>query len=214
VWRALELAVVLLAAGVAVYTGLLLRSMQYISAWQPWTLTALFVASALSGGTAALVLATGAAVSLGITGEGSADLRAAAGGLDAVFLAAEALLLVAYVVTLRRGGPAEAGAARLLLAGRLWPAFLILVVGAGLVTPFAVRFIAPVEGWVEAAGVAFAVLAGGFTLRLAVLWAGAKEGPPLRQLSEWRAAARGSGAPVLPGAAGAPAEPVVIRVEA
>ena len=198
-WRALELAVVSLAAGTTVYTGLLLRSMQYISAWQPWTLTALFVATALSGGTAALVLAAAAAARVGAVDQTAAELAEAAGRLDIVLLIIEGVLLAAYLATLLRGGPSRAASARLLLRGAWWPGFWVAVVGIGLVVPLLIDLVARADGWSALAGAALVVLTGGFTLRLAVLAVGSKDDPPLLRLSEWRAAASG---PLAAGAVG------------
>jgi protein NrfD len=200
-WRALEAATVTLAAGTAVYTGLLLRSMAYIAAWRPWELTAVFVASALSGGVAALVAGAGVAAALGIAAEEAVELATAAGGLDAALLVIEAVLLAAYLGTLLRGGSAGAASARLLLRGRWWPAFWIVVLGIGVAAPLSVDLVPQAHGWSGLVGAALVVLAGGFVLRLLVLSVGSKDEPPLRRLSEWRAAARAAQPGALPRAA-------------
>lgn len=199
-WRALEIVVVVLAAGTALYTGLLLRSMSSIPAWRPWPLPALFVVSALSGGTAALVLGAAAASLLGWSGSAAEKAVEAAGVLDAALLIGEMGALALYVAVLRRAGSTGAASARLLLRGAWWPAFWIIVVCAGLLAPLAIDVAVHAEGWAAPITAACAVLAGGFTLRLAVLSAGSKEAPPLRRLGEYRGSARRVVAAELQGA--------------
>ncbi len=55
-WRALQAVTVVTALGTAVYTGILLQSMKYVPAWRSAVLPWLFLASALSTGSMAVVL--------------------------------------------------------------------------------------------------------------------------------------------------------------
>jgi formate-dependent nitrite reductase membrane component NrfD len=215
-WRVLQAATVLAALATATYTGLLLYSMGAIPAWHtPW-LPPLFVASALTAGAKALVLALWCADAGGLVGSDSSRPLEVAAWSSYVLLAVEALTLCLYVWAVGKAGPAGERSARLLLRGaRRW-AFWGVVVGLGMVAPV-ILLIAARASAEAAAAAAASALAGGFMLRVCVLGIGLREYPPLYGLGVWRAAGasgvaeptgdRGAGSGRRSLSAGRPARP-------
>ncbi len=187
-WRGAEVVGVLLAFATAVYTGLLLKSVGFIPAWNATLIPFLFLASAISTG--AMGVAVGAILYGYLTGDaGSAhDLVRWVEALELPLIAAEAAFLALYIGRLRRGKPEGALAARMWLSGRWRYGFWGGIVGLALALPFALTL---VNGALGSSTVALAaaasVLTGGFMLRAGILAVGVKEAPPLYRLAEWRA---------------------------
>jgi formate-dependent nitrite reductase membrane component NrfD len=190
-WGALEAVTVAAALGTAVYTGILLRSMQYIPAWGPAVLPWLFLVSALSTGSMGVALG---AVTYDVVGAGGASGADLARGLDRVepfVLAAEAALLAVYVVGLRRGTPAARLSAGAWLSGRWRTGFWGGIVGLALSLPFVLVLAnAGLDSATVTVAAALSVLLGGFLLRCGVLAVGVPEAPPLDRLARWRAERR------------------------
>ncbi|MHB8869992.1 MAG: NrfD/PsrC family molybdoenzyme membrane anchor subunit [Thermoleophilia bacterium] len=186
-WRVVEGIAVVAALGTAVYTGILLRSMTYILAWNTPAIPPLFLASALSTGSMGVLI--GALISRSIGGDPVAAerLAGAAEVFEPFVIAAEALLLAFYVRRLQGGKPEAAESAHILLRGAWRYPFWIGVVGCALVFPLALTMVNMVlhSNTIAVAG-GLCVLAGGLVLRLAVLGIGVKERPPLCRLGEWR----------------------------
>jgi formate-dependent nitrite reductase membrane component NrfD len=187
-WRALQAVTVATAFGTAVYTGILLRSMQYIPAWRPAVLPWLFLASALSTGSMGVVLG---AVAYGASSGDAGSARELIRGLEKtepLVLVAEAALLAVYVRRLRHGGPAALLSAKALLTGRRRTGFWGGIVGLALALPFALVLAnVGLDSTAVAVVAALSVLAGGFALRCGVLAVGVTEAPPLYRLARWRA---------------------------
>jgi formate-dependent nitrite reductase membrane component NrfD len=188
IWRFLQALGLVFALGTAIYTGILLKSMKYIPAWNVPQLPFLFLASALSTGSmGVLVAATAYRLKVADTASTAAFIHAIDVS-EPVILACEATLLVLYLRHLAKGKPEGVLSAKMLLSGSLRYRFWVGVVCGALVLPFvldAVNLGIPsnVLGLVGAA----TVLVAGFALRLAVLGIGIKERPPLYALSRWRA---------------------------
>lgn len=166
-FRVLELAGLVLCAGVMTYTGVLLSSMVSIDFWNtPW-LVLLFVASAVSCG-AALV----GALSFALVGSsrGLRDLARAAGTSRAVEFAALAVFLLSRWFA---GGAAQSSCATLFagdLAGLFWGGLVLCGFAAPLACDMANRLVrVPV---LCLAG-AVSTLAGGVCLRYCVVLAAA-----------------------------------------
>jgi formate-dependent nitrite reductase membrane component NrfD len=204
VWHAIQAVGLAFACGTALYTGILLRSMKYIPAWNAVLLPALFFVSALSTGAMGVTL--GALLAGSIAGDASLAHSAirAIEIADPAILIAEAVLLTLYVRHLAKGKPEARLSAGMLLSGTWRRAFWVGVVGAALALPL---LLSSVSAILRLAGVtsfrlsgaefevasvlivvaAVAVLCGGLLLRLGVLAIGIKERPPLYGMSMWRA---------------------------
>ena len=187
-WRVVEAVAVASALATALYTGILLRSMRFIPAWNtPW-LPFLFLASALSTGSMGVLLGSSVAGGLGADPASAESLVQAIEALEPALIVAEALLLALYVHSLVGAEPEDRMAATMLLRGPWRYPFWIGVVGGALALPLLLDT-AGVFAPSQAPGVvaALAVLVGGLVRRLAVLGIGVKERPPLYRFGEWRA---------------------------
>jgi len=186
-WRIVEVIAVATALGTAVYTGILLRSMTYILAWSAPLVPLLFLVSALSTGSMAVLI--GSVIFSVVGGDAASAERTvhAIELLEPVLIAIEAVVLVLYVRSLKRGKPEAALSARILLRGAWRYAFWIGVVGCALGVPLALDLANILaDSMVVATVAALSILVGGLVLRLAVLGIGVKELPPLYRLGEWR----------------------------
>ena len=178
--RVLQVAGVLVALLVMVYTGLLLQSLGAVPLWAtPW-LPMLFVASSLSCGIACVLAFsqfTGVSAAFSIVLE-----RLAA--VDAVVIVVEAAIVAVFVYTASQAGLslsngtelAAAQSVRELVAGAnaqlFWGCFVVL----GLAVPFVLDGVLakrqrPLPGLALFASAC--VLAGGFVMRFCVVAAGA-----------------------------------------
>lgn len=122
--RPLETGLVVLGAGLGVYTGILLGTLGARAAWCSPVLGPLFLSSGLSAGAALLLLLP--------LGAEEAKLVAR---WDRWAMLGELVLLVLFLVGLGSGDAAQAEAARLLVAGRFAGPFFALVIAGGLVVP-------------------------------------------------------------------------------
>ena len=187
-WRFLQALGLAFALGTAVYTGILLKSMKYIPAWNVPQLPFLFLVSAISTGSMGVLVAA-TAYRWAVTDATSATtLIHAIDVSEPLILVCEAALLVLYVRHLIRGKPEAVLSARMLLSGCWRYRFWIGVVCAALAWPFVLDTVNLGVGS-DLLGLAAAttVLVAGFVLRLGVLAIGIKERPPLYALSKWRA---------------------------
>jgi formate-dependent nitrite reductase membrane component NrfD len=112
--------------GLGVYTGILLSTLGARALWGSALLGPLFLVSGLSTGAAFMMF-------FRVTD----DERHLLARWDLVFIGAEALLLVLFLVGLATGDAQSHGAAALLLGGPFTGAFFALVVLAGLAVPAA-----------------------------------------------------------------------------
>lgn len=157
---------VVLALAVMTYTALLLMTFWSVPFFSTPLIIALFLASSLSCGTAAVVLF---AIVTRVWENFAVSMRRLALA-DAVIIAVEALVLTAYVLVSCQVAPESAAR---LIGGELAVAFWAGLVVAGLAVPF-VLYVA--ECAVPAARVnpllpAVLVLVGGFVLRWCVVTA-------------------------------------------
>lgn len=176
--RVVAVLAIVAAFVVMTYTGLLLQSVAAVPLWaSPW-LPVLFVMSALSCG-----IACALAVSQ-VTGAGRAfgSVMRVLASADAVVVAVEAAVVLAYVVTIgvaATDASATGAAAEVSLQQLLWGSDAWLFWGCfalvGLAVPFALD-LAFARRYRGAAGVAMAsavcVLAGGLALRFCIVEAG------------------------------------------
>jgi formate-dependent nitrite reductase membrane component NrfD len=178
-WVAFVLAALLIA-----YTGVLLSATNQALWGGALLLPALFVASAISTGIAALLVVTSTRIGpflrdlFGEVGETTtAEAVEELGKADAVVMVIEAVVLTGYLFWLSAfSTPDAAWAAGLLLSGSLSPFFWIGVVFTGLLIPLGSEFIAlrkaesgvPVTALVSALSALF----GGLVLRAVVVFGG------------------------------------------
>jgi formate-dependent nitrite reductase membrane component NrfD len=181
-WRIPQVIALAFALATAIYTGILLKATKSVPLWNTHLLPLLFLVSALSTGSMAIILST-----LG-TGFFSHDARALK-----ILMGGEQLLvvmegIVLYIFLSRRYRAAEQGkdSVRLLLFGEMKMIFWGGVVLLGFIFPVILESIAtffPGNAMlVFAAGIP--LLFGGFFLRLGVLHAGIKDRIPMHRLME------------------------------
>ena len=138
-WSVVEVVAVVAALGTAAYTGILLRSMEYILAWRSPFVPLLFFVSALSTGAMAVLLGSVAFAALGGDAASAERSVRAIEVVEPVLLAFEAAVLMLYVRSLGRGKPEAALSARTLLRGAWRYPFWIGVVGCALAIPLVAR---------------------------------------------------------------------------
>jgi formate-dependent nitrite reductase membrane component NrfD len=152
-----------LAGGVALglYTGILLSATVARPLWSSAALGMLFLVSGGSTGVAALLAL-----------ERDAETRDLLSAADIALVAIELGVIVLWMLGLLTQGPEQREAASLVLWGPYAPAFLGLVVFGGLLVPGALELLALRGLAVHSAAVPALVLAGGFALRVVVVYAG------------------------------------------
>lgn len=172
-----------------VYTGILLSTMVARPLWNSAILGLLFLASGLSAACAAMHLLgaqrlfrpapegliDGAVASLVQPLTAEVPDRASSTALvryDQVFLVVELALLALLLIGLLTASAAHLEAAQLLLTGRwAWP-FWVIVVGVGIVVPFALQTLELRHRIPHTVVPALLVLAGGLALRWILVNAG------------------------------------------
>src|SRR4030042_6747457 len=181
-WRILEVITLAFAFGTALYTGILLKATKSIPLWNTYLLPLLFLVSALSTGSMAIILST---LGTGLLSLGSGTLKVLMRG-EQIFVVIEGIVL--YLFLFKRYRAAEQGkdSVRLLLSGKLKLIFWGGIVLLGFVFPMILEGIASFfHGNVTLIFTAgLLLLCGGFFLRLGVLHAGIKDHVPMLRLME------------------------------
>jgi formate-dependent nitrite reductase membrane component NrfD len=181
-WRIPEIITFIFAFGTAVYTGILLKATKSVPLWNTSLLPLLFLVSALSTGSMAIILST-----LG-TGVFSHD----AGALKVLMIAEQLLVvtegIVLYLFLSRRYRAAEQGkdSVRVLLFGEMKMIFWGGVVLLGFIFPVVLEYIASFfpGNFVLIFAAGILLLCGGFFLRVGILHAGIKDQIPMHRLME------------------------------
>jgi formate-dependent nitrite reductase membrane component NrfD len=170
------------AFGTAFYTGMLLKATKSIPLWNTYLLPLLFLVSALSTGSMAIILST---LGSGLFSHDSGSLKVLIHG-EQMLVVIEGIVL--YLFLSRRYKAAEQGkdSVRFLLFGQMKLIFWIGIVLLGLIFPILLENIASLfRGnvvFIFIAGVL--LLCGGFFLRLGILHTGIKERIPLHRLMD------------------------------
>jgi formate-dependent nitrite reductase membrane component NrfD len=181
-WLILEIITVVFALGTAIYTGILLKATKSIPLWNTHLLPLLFLVSALSTGSMAIILST---LGTGFFSHDAGALKVLMGG-EQVLVVIEGIVL--YLFLSRRYRAAEQGkdSVRLLLFGEMKLIFWGGVVFLGFIFPVILESIASFfpgnTALIFIAGIL--LLCGGFFLRLGVLYAGIKDQIPMHRLME------------------------------
>jgi len=181
-WRIPEVIAFAFAFGTAIYTGILLKATKSIPLWNTSLLPLLFLVSALSTGSMAIILS---ALGAGLFSHDSGSLKALMHG-EQMLVVVEGIVL--YLFLSRRYRAAEQGkdSVRLLLFGEMKLIFWGGIVLLGFIFPVILENIASLfHGNVVLIFVAgILLLCGGFFLRLGVLHAGIKDQIPMHRLME------------------------------
>ncbi len=181
-WRVLEIVTFVFAFGTAFYTGILLKATKSIPLWNTYLLPLLFLVSALSTGSMAIILCT---LGTGLFTHDSGPLN--------ILMQSEQILvviegIVLYLFLSRRSKAAEQGkdSVRLLLFGEKRLIFWVGIVLLGFIFPIILENIASFFNGnmvlIFIAGIL--LLCGGFFLRLGILHVGIKERIPMHRLME------------------------------
>ena len=181
-WWIPEIIAFAFAFWTAIYTGILLKATKSIPLWNTYLLPLLFLVSALSTGSMAIILST---LGTGLFSHDSGPLKVLMRG-EQMLVVVEGIVL--YLFLSRRYKAAEQGkdSVRLLLFGEMKLIFWVGIVLLGFIFPVILENIALLfYGNVVLIFVAgILLLCGGFFLRLGVLHAGIKDQIPMHRLME------------------------------
>lgn len=171
------------AFGTAIYTGMFLKSVRYITLWNSSLLPVLFTVSALSIGSMGIVLVT-MGYGLLVPNEYATQLSHTLMPVQQALVLMEALVLAVYLYERYRTKEAGETSVRLLLSGEFKFVFWVGIVASGFVVPIALEKVYSMfpgyPALLFAAGLIF--LLGGFFLRFGILSAGVKEQHPLYKM--------------------------------
>ncbi len=181
-WRIPEIIAFIFAFATAIYTGILLKATKSIPLWNTPLLPLLFLVSALSTGSMAIILSS---LGTGLFSYHSGALKTLMVG-EQILVVVEGIVL--YLFLARRYKTTEQGkdSVRLLLFGEMRLIFWGGIVLLGFIFPIVLENIASFfPGNTTLIFVAGGLLLlGGFFLRVGVLHAGIKEQIPMHRLME------------------------------
>ncbi len=183
---ALDIIGFIFALGTAVYTGILIQSVKYVSFWNTSFLPALFTVSSLSTGATAVILSvigyTAFSASVGYPGR----LINALTVTELVFIVLEIIVLAFYLSSRYKAEEYGKDSVRLLLSGNLRRPFWVGVVTVGFVFPIILEIIHTLlhGQHIILVTAGSLLLIGGFFLRYCVVYAGIKDEHPLQQLMD------------------------------
>jgi polysulfide reductase chain C len=181
-WRIPEIIAFAFAFGTAIYTGILLKATKSIPLWNTYLLPLLFLVSALSTGSMAIILST---LGTGLFLHDARALKVLMGG-EQVLVVIEGIVLYLFLARSYRAAEQGKDSVRLLLFGEMKLIFWGGVVLLGFIFPVILENIASLfPGNVLLIFVAgILLLCGGFFLRLGVLHSGIKDQIPMHRLME------------------------------
>jgi len=181
-WRIPEIIAFIFAFGTAIYTGILLKATKSIPLWNTYLLPLLFLVSALSTGSMAIILST---LGSGLFPHDAGPLKVLMGG-EQVLVVIEGIVLYLFLSQRYRAAEQGKDSVRLLLFGEMRLIFWGGVVLLGFIFPVILENIASFfpgnAVLIFVAGVL--LLCGGFFLRLGVLHSGIKDQIPMHRLME------------------------------
>lgn len=183
-WTILEVIALAFAFGTAIYTGILLKATRSIPLWNTYFLPLLFLVSALSTGSMAIILSI---LGAGLLSHDAVALKILIGG-EQILVVIEGIIFYLYLSRSYRTSEQGKDSVRLLLFGDMKIIFWGGIVSLGFIFPVILENIASFfpgnVAFILAAGIL--LLCGGFFLRLAILHAGIKEQIPMHRLMEIR----------------------------
>ena len=176
----------ILALATAIYTGILIQSVRYVSFWNTSLLPVLFTVSALSTGSMATILST-YVYDLIFYYEGySVHMMHMIMNIEQVLVILEALVLALYLFSRYRAEGQGKYSVRLLLSGNLKFVFWLGIVVSGFLFPTILENIYskfPEYPFLLFLTGAF-LLVGGFFLRMGIIYAAIKERHPMHKMIE------------------------------
>ena len=181
-WRIPEIIAFIFAFGTAIYTGILLKATKSIPLWNTYFLPLLFLVSALSTGSMAIILST---LGTGLFYHDAGTLKVLMGG-EQILVVIEGIVLYLYLSRSYRAAEQGKDSVRLLLFGEKKLIFWGGIVLLGFIFPVILENIASFfpENVVLIFVAGILLLCGGFFLRLGVLHAGIKDQIPMHRLME------------------------------
>jgi len=181
-WLIPEMITFAFAFGTALYTGVLLKATKSIPLWNTNLLPLLFLVSALSTGSMAIILST---LGTGLFSHDAGALKVLMGG-EQILVVIEGIVLYLFLSRSYRASEQGKDSVRLLLFGEMRLIFWGGIVILGFIFPVILEGIASLfPGNVVLMFVAgILLLCGGFFLRLGVLHAGIKDQIPMHRLME------------------------------
>ncbi len=176
----------ILALATAIYTGILIQSVKYVTFWNTSFLPTLFTVSALSTGSMAIILSV-LGYSILTPSEGyPAQLMDVLMRTEQVLIVIEGIVLFLYLFFRYKAEEEGKSSVRLLLSGNLKFVFWIGIIVSGFLFPIILEGIYSQfheqHALLFLAGVS--LLIGGFFLRYGVVYAGIKDQHPLQKLIE------------------------------
>jgi formate-dependent nitrite reductase membrane component NrfD len=181
-WYLLESIALLFAFTTALYTGILLKATKSIPLWNTSLLPLLFLVSALSTGSMAIILST---LGTGLFSLDAGALKILIAG-EQILVVIEGIVLFLYLSRRYKASEQAKDSVRLLLFGEKKLLFWGGIVLLGFIFPVVLESISSLSHgnpvFILAAGVV--LLCGGFFLRLGVLSAGIREQIPMQRLME------------------------------
>ena len=181
-WYIAEVIAIAFAFATALYTGILLKATKSIPLWNTYLLPLLFLVSALSTGSMAIILST---LGTGLFSVDAAALKILMAG-EQVLVVIEGIVLFLYLSRRYKASEQAKDSVRLLLFGEKKLLFWGGIVLLGFIFPVVLESISSLSHgnpvFIFAAGVV--LLCGGFFLRLGVLSAGIREQIPMQRLME------------------------------
>jgi len=181
-WYVAEVITIIFAFATAFYTGILLKATKSIPLWNTYLLPLLFLISALSTGSMAIILST---LGTSLLSLDSAALKILMGG-EQILVVIEGIVLFLYLSRRYKASEQGKDSVRLLLFGEKKLLFWGGVVLLGFIFPVVLENISSLTHGnavlIFAAGLI--LLCGGFFLRLGVLSAGIREQIPMQRLME------------------------------
>jgi formate-dependent nitrite reductase membrane component NrfD len=181
-WYIAEVITIAFAFATALYTGILLKATKSIPLWNTYLLPLLFLVSALSTGSMAIILST---LGTGLLSLDATALKILMGG-EQVLVVIEGIVLFVYLSKRYKASEQGKDSVRLLLFGEKKLLFWGGIVLLGFIFPVVLESISSLSHgnpvFIFAAGVI--LLCGGFFLRLGVLSAGIREQIPMQRLME------------------------------
>ena len=183
-WYIPEVIAIAFAFGTAIYTGILLKATKSIPLWNTYLLPLLFLVSALSTGSMAIILST---LGTGLFSHDAGALKVLISG-EQILVVIEGIVLYLYLSRRYRVSEQGKDSVRLLLFGKKKLIFWGGIVLLGFIFPFVLETIASFShGNVVLIFVSgLTLLCGGFFLRLGVLSAGIKEQIPMQRWTEFQ----------------------------
>jgi polysulfide reductase chain C len=181
-WRIPEIIAFAFAFGTAIYTGILLKATKSIPLWNTYLLPLLFLVSALSTGSMAIILST---LGTGLFSHDAGPLKVLMGA-EQILVVIEGIVLYLFLSHRYRAAEQGKDSVRLLLFGEMRLIFWGGVVLLGFIFPVILESIASFfpGNAVLIFGAGILLLCGGFFLRLGVLHAGIKDQIPMHRLME------------------------------